>query len=170
VWKDERLLHLQLAGDLPAEWGLHLARALAARGVSVRSGYARRIECDDWLAELMLEMWRGEPLPDFLSFLSGRPPVPILVEPRILDFELCASEAFPGALELQVDGWDEIGLLATVLGRCAAAGLAPEEIVLEAQEGCAFQNLTLRSRTGGCPSWLQQIALERALGALRSGA
>lgn len=168
AWKSERLLDLQLSGDLPAEWALHLARALACRGVSLLNGYARRIEEGIWLAQLDLDLGAGSRCElDFLGLLAGTAKPVRLPEPSILDFELRDSPALGGSFELRVDAWDAVGLLAAVLGRCAAAGLDPEEMILETEGECAFHHLTLKGRRGRRPARLQRLALERALAALR---
>jgi hypothetical protein len=168
AWKSDRLLDLQLCGDLPAEWALHLARALASRGVSLLNGYARRIEEGIWLAQFDLDLGtHAESEPDFLSLLAGSAEPPCFAEPPILEFELRDSPALGGCLEVQVDAWDAVGLLAAVLSRCAATGLEAEEMILETEGECAFHHLTLKSRRGRRPARLQRLALERALAALR---
>ena len=84
----------------------------------------------------------------------------------ILDFELWNAPSLGGSLELEVDAWDAVGLLAAVLGCGAAAGLRPERIVLETWDECAFHQLTLKRDGWLRPSTAQARALEKGLEAL----
>lgn len=164
----EGRVELQLSGDLCDDWGLRLTRGLAAHRVGLHSGYARRLEPGCWIAKLELDLACGGSWDhDFLSLATHFSALPDLRDPRILDFELRESGFLGGSLELRVDAWDSIGLLAAVLGRAALAGLHPHEIILETEGECAFHQLTLKARDGVRPGrregWLLSRGLERLL-------
>jgi hypothetical protein len=159
---------LQLSGDLAEDWSLRLTRGLAIRRIGVRSGYVRLLQRGGWLAELLLDVAYHESREcDFLK-LATEPSAPRSIpEPRILDFELRDSASLGGSLELRVDAWDCVGLLAGVLGRAVHADLYAHEIVLDTEEECAFHQLGLKRRGGGRPGRSERRALEVALRALR---
>lgn len=164
------LLEAQLSGMLPASWSLNLMRGLASRGLSVRDGYARRIEPGAWIAQLEIEA-PAEALEAtaLLELATGRPARPTSPEPRLLDFELGDSPAHGGSLALEVHAWDAVGLLAAVLGRADAAGLVATELVLETEDDCAFHHLTLQSRGWSPPTRRERRALSLGLAGLLGG-
>jgi hypothetical protein len=160
----EGCLELQLSGDLPEDWSLRLTRGLAARRVGVHAGYARLVEPGCWLAQLELDVANGgSGGHDFLVLAMHFPTLPAGPDPRILDFELSESTSLGGSLELRVDAWDSVGLLAAVLGRAARAGLYPHEIILETEGECAFHQLNLKARGGARPARREGGLLARAL-------
>jgi hypothetical protein len=160
----EGRLELQLSGCLPHDWSLRLTRGLAANRLGVHSGYARLVEPACWLAQLELDScYGGSGEQDFLALAMRSSALPALRDPRILDFQLRESASLGGSLELRVDAWDSLGLLAAVLGRAALAGLHPVEINLETEGECAFHQLTLKSQGGGRPARPEGLLLARQL-------
>ncbi len=155
---------MKLTGPLPADWSVNLSRDFAARGVSLQNGYARRIDSDQWTVQLEVEQSLADSAgPEGLVraiYSKVRPPV---VEPALLDCELRESKSFGGCLELEVDAWDAVGLLAAVLGCAASAGLLAVEMILETQDDCAFHHLGLKDRGDAVPSLRQRRALDRGL-------
>lgn len=161
-------LELQLAGALPAHWCRDLTGNLAARGISVWSGYAREHEAGRWLGRFELELaTAADRRLDFLALAQGQEPAPRLFEPPILDFQLDRGSAFAGSLELEVHAWEAVGLLASVLAHVDAVDLLPRALHLETEEDCAFHRLVLTDRSGRAPERVQERALLRAL-ALRT--
>lgn len=161
-------LHLQIGGPLPADWSLCLARALARRGASLHTGYARRGPDGAWLAELAIEA-EPHPTAEELLVYATRPEAPLArPDPRILDFDLGESPAHGGSLALEVHAWDAVGLLAGVLGRARAHDLVPAELILETEQDCAFHHLALTG-TDAAPSRRQRRALSLGLAGLLGG-
>jgi hypothetical protein len=161
---------LRISGALPDAWPLRLARAFARRKISLCRGGARAIEPGLWLARLEVDLGPcGELPPDVLQLAlrpDGRFQLP---EPPILDFSLIGTSVRGGRLELEVHAWDAVGLLAAVLGRVEAAGIVPEEMLLETEDDCAFHQLVLRGRDGGAPAPALRAALARSLALLVRG-
>ena len=155
---------LRLSGRLPRGWSVRLTRGLARHGVSLVSGYARRLQEEAWLVELELDLGHADP--DGIDFLALARREEIVVgasTPRILDFEL---QREGDDLHLEVHAWDAVGLLAAVLERVWSAGLRPDELMLETEGECAFHSLVLRDLHRGPPAPSHERLLSRALGKL----
>lgn len=162
VTRPDARLGVQLSGPLPTRWALWLARGFAARRVNLRNGHALALPRGRWIAQLEVELESGGRLPpDFLQLALRDGGGPRLVEPPLLDVSL--GQDADGDLAVEVHAWDAVGLLASVLGRVDAVGLAPAEIVLETEGECAFHQLTLRDRAGGPASARQRRRLARSL-------
>ena len=166
----DRCVELRISGALPDAWPLRLARAFARRKISLCRGGARALEPGLWLARLEVDLGPSGELPNDVLQLAlrpdGRAQPP---EPPLLDFSLTGTSVRGGRVELEVHAWDAVGLLATVLGRVEAAGLVPDEILLETEGDCAFHQLVLRGRDGGAPAPVERAALARSLSLLVRG-
>lgn len=164
--KTEARIELRVTGCLPRDWSQRFAAGLARLRINLLSGYARRSERDDWIgafeAELPLE--RPEAL-DLESLTQAPGPYGANPHASILDFRLQESTRLGGCLEVELAAWDSVGLLAATLESAHAAGLRPAELLLETQEGCAFQQLSLQTAIWTCPSPRQQRELGRYLAA-----
>jgi hypothetical protein len=164
-------LDLQLSGDLPDDWCLRLANGLSGAGIGLLNGYARRIEARAWLAQLEVERAPGDSrMPDFLGLSMSGTLRRRRRDPVILDFELAESRARGGLLELRVVAHDAVGLLAGVLHRVRAVGLAVEELLLATDGGEATHRLALRRLDFGPPRPIDRRAIAHSLALLvRSG-
>ena len=164
-------IDLELAGSLPDAWAVRLSRSFAARGISLRSGYGRRVEPGRWQVRLGLaNVRRADSALDYLQLALRDEGGARFREPPILDFVLTRPAPRGGNLELEVHAWDALGLLAGVLGQVAAAGLVADEIGLETEGECAFHSLILVSPSGSAPTQEERRTLAAGLcGLLRSG-
>ena len=159
--REESRASLRIGGRLPRGWSVRLTRGLAKRGVSLLSGYARRIEEDAWLLAFELDLGHADAdAIDFLAVARGEEEGAPIAEPRILDFSLQPES---DSLALEVHAWDAVGLLAAVLERVWGAGLSPDELILETEAGCAFHSLVLKDRHRAPPSLSHARLLARAL-------
>jgi len=164
-------IDLELAGCLPDAWAVRLSRSFAARGISLQSGYGRRVEPGRWQVRLELaNVRRADSALDYLQLALRHEGGARFRERPILDFVLSRPAARGGSLELEVHAWDALGLLAGVLGQVAAADLVADEIGLEIEGECAFHSLILVSPSGSAPTQEHRRRLAAGLcGLLRSG-
>lgn len=161
---------IELSGALEDGWSLRLLSRLAARRVGVLSGYARWFQGKLWIVRLEFDPTaRSYDRQGFLELATESGPLPTLPDPRVIDFETTPSDAFGGALELRVDAWDRIGLLAGVLGLAHRSLLVPREILLETEAECAFHQITLVRADGRAPDYREASRLERSLHAVTGG-
>ncbi|MDJ0850843.1 MAG: hypothetical protein QNK04_20930 [Myxococcota bacterium] len=162
--KDGRLVELHLSGALPDSWSLQVARGFAARRFNLLNGSARCLERGLWSAQIEVDTsCSAGPLPDFLD-LALEPASRVEPDcPPLLEVGLAQPSARGGELELEVQAWDSVGLLAAVLGHVNECHLVPSEIHLETEEGFAFHRLALRGRGWGQATARQRRALARRL-------
>ncbi len=162
--KDGRLVEIHLSGALPDLWPLQVARGFAAGRFNLLNGLARCEERGLWSAQIEVDTSCSPgPLPDFLD-LALEPMSRVDPEcPPLLEVALAQPSARGGELELEVQAWDSVGLLAAVLGHVNECDLVPSEILLETEEGFAFHRLGLRSRGWGVPTARQRRALAQRL-------
>ena len=109
------------------------------------------------LSGALPDLW---PLQVARGFAAGRFN---LLNGSLLEVALAQPSARGGELELEVQAWDSVGLLAAVLGHVNECDLVPSEILLETEEGFAFHRLGLRSRGWGVPTARQRRALAQRL-------
>jgi hypothetical protein len=154
-------LTLTLWGDLGLGWLGRLANALSRRGISIESVDAIRRADGSWFGALQLAIVLATIAPTELDYFSlcseGRDDTIALREPRIERFQIERTAA--GALELRLNGADEVGFLASVLDRCEFLGLFPERLKVTTQEGTINDVLWLRGVAGNAPSSEAERAL-----------
>ena len=159
--REESRALLRIGGRLPRGWSVRLTRGLARRGVSLVSGYARRVEGDAGLLELEVDLRHADASTiDFLAVARNEEDSAPVSDPRILDFAL---QLEGDALQLEVHAWDSVGLLAAVLERVWSVGLSPDELILETEAECAFHSLVLKDRHRAPPTPSHARLLARAL-------
>ena len=151
---EDEHLDLELTGPLPDDWCLRLANGLSAARIGLQNGYARRVEDNIWICRFEV---RPEPgltrLPDFLELATRGTLRRRRLEPPILDFELSDSMGHSQGVGLRVVAHDAVGLLAAVLHRVRAVGLAVEELVLATEGHAATHRISIvrRDRTPAQP-------------------
>ena len=162
--KAGELVELHLSGALPDTWALQVARGFAAQRINLLNGRARCLERGLWSAQIEVDTScsRG-PLPDFLDLAldPGSRAEPEC--PPLLEVGLSQPSGRGGELELEVQAWDSVGLLAAVLGHVRECELVASEIHLETEEGFAFHRLGLRAIGWGGATTRQRRALARRL-------
>ena len=165
------MLTLELSGPLPHDWCLRLASGLSATDIGLQNGYARRIESDLWICRFELQpATPPERLPDFLELALRGTLRRRRNEPPILDFQLSERADGQGTLELRVVARDAVGLLASVLHRVRAVGLAVEELVLATEGDAATHRISIQRREGTPAQPIDRRAMATSLSQLlRSG-
>jgi len=167
----ERGFALQLWGPLPPFWAASLTGGLAAAGIRVTRGYARRIPDRGWLAELELEDLDDSQDPvllDYLELARRQPVTSSTVEPRLTRSHTSLTGKHGGSLYLEVRGTDQIGFLGALLGRLAELDLVPEELVVDTRGEPVLDRFFLVDGAGGLPDAERRQALSVLLAELAS--
>jgi len=161
---------LQLWGPLPPCWAASLAGGLAAAGVRIARGYARRVAERGWLAELEIEDLddsRDPVLIDYLELARRPPREPSGPAPRITRCHTSLTGKHGGSLYLEVRGSDRLGFLGGLLGRLAALELVPEELVVDTRGEPVLDRFFLVDAShGGLPDVERRQALAGLLAEL----
>jgi hypothetical protein len=158
------LLDLQLSGALPDDWCLRLANGLSATKIGLLNGHARRVRGQTWICQLEIERQLGsQRMPDFLDIAMQGTLRRRVEEPPILDYQLSESQTRGGLLELRVVAHDAVGLLAAVLHRARAVGLAVEELLLSTEENAATHRISIKRRDNSPPRSLDRRAIASSL-------
>ena len=158
-------MELQLSGTLPDDWCLRLANGLSASHVGLLNGYARRVQGEVWICQLEVQHASGSGrTPDFLDLATRGTLRRRREEPPILDYRLGAAR--DELLDLRVVAYDAVGLLAAVLHRVRAAGLAIDEVFLATEEEAATHRLVIRRRDGAPPRSIDRRAIAASLDAM----
>ena len=84
-------------------------------------------------------------------------------EPPILDYELGASSSRGNVLDLRVVAYDAVGLLAAVLHRVRACGLALDEMMLATEDDAATHRLAIRRLDSSPPRSIDRRAIASSL-------
>jgi len=152
---------LTLWGDLGLGWLGRLANALSRRGIGIESVDAIRRADGSWFGTLQLGVAHATIAPTELDYFSlcseGPEDRGAARELRLDRFQIERTAA--GALELHLNGPDEVGFLAAVLDRCEFLGLFPERLKVTTDQGTINDVLWLRGVANNAPS----AEAERAL-------
>jgi len=160
---------LQLWGRLRPSWSGSLAEGLADAGLSLVSGFARKIGPMRWLAEFELDGREAKQDPLALDYLelsartqtsSGRTPI------ALHSYAVASSEKHGGSLYLEITGSDRVGFLGSILTGFAFLSLFPEEMKIATHARTVHDRffLTGIGRTApnaharqGLESWLRSL-------------
>jgi hypothetical protein len=148
---------LLLWGHLGSRWADPLCRGLARAGLSIRRGFAVRLDERDpasgWRArfDILREETSTDPvLLDYLELLArGRTPSRAPIE--LSEYALSESSAHEGSLYLEVRGPDHLGFLGAILERLSFLSLSPVEMRIETLESSVHDQFWLRTRDGSVP-------------------
>lgn len=140
----ERLHTLQVSGALPPGWAGRVAAGLAARGIGVVRGRARR-DGPSWRGEFVVAPPPGTSVEgidlNLLATLRGPP----TGAPTRVRLTRARVEELPGELLVEIRAHDQLGLLDRLLGVFAMFGLFPRELDLDTREGEAIDRFLLRA-------------------------
>jgi hypothetical protein len=109
-------------------WVAFLFADLAEKQVSVVSGRAVQSQSQEWDTRLTLDFGRSASLPSMLDYvlLAQRKPAIDMTIPRLSKFEIVRRR--DEALEVRLEGPDQIGFLGRFLGRVSLLTLFPCDI------------------------------------------
>jgi hypothetical protein len=163
------LCNLQLWGRLRPSWSGTLAEGLADAGLSLVSGFARKIGPMRWLAEFELDCKEAKQDPLGLDYLelSARTQASGGRRPIVLhSYTVASSEKHAGSLYLEIGGSDRVGFLGSLLTGFAFLSLFPEEMKIATHAGTVHDRffLTGIGRTAppaqarqGLEGWLRSL-------------
>jgi hypothetical protein len=157
---------LSLGGRFHPGWSGSLANGLAQHGISIVRGFARKTEALRWQACFELEPRADGDSPLALDYLElASRPLPARARTRLgLDrYELRASAARAGSIEVRVEGPDQVGFLGALLKRFAFLALFPEEMAIDTREGRVHDAFWLKGIGRTVPSDEARGALGRGL-------
>ena len=164
-WLAGGMRAVKLGGSLPPGWCGNLMTSLSRAGISVVRGFAKRVSDESWIADFQIQAVGAEAgwsEVDFLSMARSAPPPGPPAEIVLDSFYVDSSPESGQYLFLEVDGYDRVGFLASLLDRLARLSLLPEQISLETWEGRALDCFHLKAAGGGPPG----VATARELAAM----
>ena len=148
-------------------WLVVLFLGLAEQKISVQSGRARCGEANHWEGEIVLDFSHSTSKPEALNYVEmalRQIPVPPDKLPRLTRFAV--TRRADQALEAEVEGPDQTGFLARLLGRASLLLLFPTEIDIATVEGRVLDRFVFRGFAGAAPSEANSQSLESLLAGL----
>ena len=150
-WESGSSHQLEMWGPLPDSWAGNFALHCFGRGIMIESADAIEVSAGRWAARFQLAQVReqGVALEGDFMWMARRPPrgVPMLPAPEVV-VEISDASLDDDLLLAEVRGSDAIGLLADVLRRFGALGLAPRRFSLRSNDGYVSDHF-----------WLQQVSV-----------
>jgi hypothetical protein len=133
----EGIYELSLEGrvDRP-HWVVQLFHALSMRQVSIISGNATQVKLGIWESKFLLDFSKSSADPlrlDYPAFAEQNVSMNQSITPKLSRFKL---ERRPDQyLDLRLEGPDQIGFLASVLGKVSAMALFPSSLEIRTVAG-----------------------------------
>jgi len=161
----EGLYDLSLEGrvDRP-HWFVQLFHALSQRQVSVISGSATQVKLGEWKSKFTLDFSKSTADPSRLDYSAFSEQNEILsrsVTPKLSRFKL---ERRPDQyLDLRLEGPDQIGFLAAILGKVSGLALFPSSLEIRTVAGQIKDSLVLAGIANRPPSETAHQALGNVL-------
>jgi hypothetical protein len=155
---------LRMEGWFGPNWLASLCSELARRGISIEHATARRGPDATWIAKLeLVALPRAQnPLEVPYVELTDSAPDQTLRPLHLLRFSLHESKHAAGALVVDIEAVDAVGLLGTLLGQLAMLLLFPLEMHVETRGELAFDSFVLGALGHGA-SPRTRDSLERLL-------
>jgi hypothetical protein len=161
----EGLYELCMNGRLHRpHWVVQLFAALSQLHVSVCSGYAAQEQKGEWRSKFVLDFSRStaDPLQlDYRAFSELTASGDRTCDPKLTRFEITRRPDH--LLQVQVEGPDQMGFLATILSRIAILALFPTSIKIDLEEGQFRDAIVLRGFGDQGPSETASKTLDRML-------
>jgi hypothetical protein len=133
----EGIYELNIEGrvDRP-HWFVQLFHALSQRQVSVISGNATQVKLGEWKAKFTLDFSKSTADPvrlDYAAFSEQNEVLSRSITPKLTRFKL---ERRPdNYLDLRLEGPDQIGFLASILGKVSGLALFPSTLEVRTVAG-----------------------------------
>jgi hypothetical protein len=159
---------VQVWGDFRPGWSSSMPLGLAAAGISILRGFARRPIEGVWNVELELQALAPNADPESIDYaaLAMSAPRAESAVPIVLDSYHADGSSERGRLFLEVQAPDRVGFLGSLLERFAALSLCLDEMTIDTRGGRAFDQFFLTTADGDLPSDESCRALTSALDAL----
>lgn len=150
-------------------WIAFLFSGLAESQISVVSGRALRDDNHSWDARLPLDFSRARATPealDYVALAQRKPATADMVVPRLSRFEVLRLR--DGALQMILEGPDQIGFLGRLLSRVSLLTLFPIDIEINTDAGTIRDRIVMRGIGGSAPVATTEEALATLLRGLVS--
>jgi hypothetical protein len=163
--KSPQQYELSLKGSLHRpNWIVHLFAALSERNVSIISGSARQERKGEWKSRFLLDFSNSSADPkvlDYTAFTEQTHENTRSVPPKLSAFEVVRRS--DDQLEVTLEGPDQIGFLASILGRVSGLALFPSSLEIETPSGNIRDLIVFRGIADKVPSEEALKTLERML-------
>lgn len=146
---------LSVKGRMPHGWVVRLASGIAAAGVGIVKGEARRITPLNWQAEFELKPVVSGVDPETVNFdrlVRTEAPRTSDITPLLESFSYRPPEQPGGSLYVEVRAKDRTGFLGAILSRFSFFSLFPEEMVIQTTGGMIHDRFWLKGGGGISPS------------------
>src|SRR5271156_1868479 len=117
-------------------WVVHLFSALSGLQISIVSGQAQQVKLGEWESTFVLDFARSTADPmglDYSGFAEQKTSVDRLLTPKLKRFTLGRTP--DQLLDLRLEGPDQIGFLASILGRVSGLALFPSSMQIRTVTG-----------------------------------
>jgi hypothetical protein len=157
---------LKMSGKMPHGWVVNLTSGIAAAGISIEKGAAKKISPSVWEASFELRPVSFGVNPgalDYLQLCSRGMKRGSAIVPTLDRFTLLEPDASRSALCVEITAVDQTGFLAGILDRFSFFSLFPEEMIIETSGGKIFDRFHLSAPGGMAPSAEVAAVLKRNL-------
>jgi hypothetical protein len=134
-------------------WFVHLFASLSQLQVSIISGHAEQVGPGEWESTFMLDFSRSSADPtelDYSAFATQNTKLDRSITPKLSRFKLVRRP--DQLLDLQLEGPDQIGFLASILGRVSGLALFPSLLEIRTVTGQIKDAIVLRGIGNRPPS------------------
>jgi hypothetical protein len=145
-------------------WVVQLFAALSQLQVSIVSGYANQEKPGEWKSRFVLDFSNSSADPkhlDYTAFTEQTGSGERASAPKLTRFDLTRRADL--LLELKLEGPDQIGFLASILGRVSVLALFPSSMEINTLRGQIRDVVVLRGIGDRGPSDAAYQSLERML-------
>jgi hypothetical protein len=146
-------------------WIIQLFGSLSALQVSIISGQATQEKRGEWKSRFILDFSNSSADPKHLDYAAFSEKTPSgdrsAMAPKLTRFEL--SRRPDQQLELKLEGPDQIGFLASILGRVSVFALFPSSLEIDTLRGQIRDVIVLRGIGDRGPGDAAYQSLERML-------
>jgi hypothetical protein len=161
----EGIYELTLSGQIHRpHWVVQLFYALSQLQVSIISGDARQVKVAEWNSKFVLDFSNSSVNPlnlDYSGFAERDAALNRAITPKLSGFKL--DRRTDQLLDLRLEGPDQIGFLASVLGKMSGFALFPSSMEIRTVAGKIHDSLILRGIGERPPSDSAQQSFTKVL-------
>ncbi len=161
---------IRLEGAFGPAWIASLCAELADRQISIDRAHAMRTLNQTWVAELSVIALPGAEDPLDVPYVElAEAGAPDASDPLRLDrYTIEETPAHGGALRLEIEAQDSLGLLGSLLSQLAMLFLFPIEMHIETRDGRAYDSFWLGTVGATSPGPRIRDSLDRVLARART--
>ena len=156
---------IRLEGSFGPAWIASLCAELADRQLSIDRAHAMRTPNQTWVAELNVVALAGAENPLAIAYVElAEAGAPNASDPlRLVRYTIEETPAHGGALRLEIEAEDSLGLLGSLLSQLAMLFLFPIEMHIETRGGYAYDSFWLGTVGATSPGPRIRDSLHRVL-------